>query len=84
MFTIFNENYYIDLDRIVEECELSESTGETQIHLIKYETVKFMLETILSEVENVDDTLGLKASGLTPPFKLAFKTLLKKKIINKY
>jgi hypothetical protein len=43
-----------------------------------------MLETILSEVENVDDTLGLKASGLTPPFKLAFNTLLNKKIINKY
>jgi hypothetical protein len=84
MFTIFNENYYIDIDRVVEECELEPSTGETQIHLIKYETVKFMLETIMSEVENVDENLGMKASGLSPQFKLAFNTLLNKKIINKY
>ena len=83
MFTIFNENYYIDLDKIVDECELKETTGETQIHLIKYETVKFMLETILTEAENIDDTLGLKSSALTPSFKLAFNTLLFKNLINK-
>jgi len=85
MFTIFNENYYIDIDRLVDECELENNfTAETQIHLIKYETVKLMLETILSEEDNIDENLGMKASGLSPQFKIAFNTLLNKKIINKY
>ena len=44
-----------------------------------------LLETILSENEIMDDKLGLKSSGNTSvPFKLAFNSLLNKKLINHY
>jgi hypothetical protein len=66
-----------------EELQIEGSSGETQIHLVKYEVVKMLLDTILTEVEQVDETLGDKSNELTIPFKLAFNTLLFKKIINK-
>jgi hypothetical protein len=83
MFKLFGENYYFDIDKIEKEVELHISTGESQIHLVKYEVVKMLLDTILTEVEQVDETLGDKSNELTIPFKLAFNTLLFKKIINK-
>jgi hypothetical protein len=42
-----------------------------------------MLETVLTESNEIDDNLGLKNSELSIPFKVAFNTLLIKKIINK-
>jgi hypothetical protein len=42
-----------------------------------------MLETVLTESNEVDEDLGLKSNELSIPFKIAFNTLLMKKIINK-
>jgi hypothetical protein len=42
-----------------------------------------MLEIIMDEPEDIDEKLGAKGtSGLSIPFKLAFNTLLYKKLIN--
>ena len=43
-----------------------------------------MVDVLLSESEDVDETLGPKSSEISIPFKLAFNTLINKKIINKY
>ena len=83
MFKILGENYYIDLDKIEKEVELLNTSGESQIHLVKYEIVKMMIDTVLTEVENVDENMGFKSSELTIPFKIAFNTLIFKNIINK-
>ena len=84
MIKILNENYYIDLDVLDNQLQIENPSGETQIHIVKYEVVKMMLETILSEVEEVDEKLGPNNSELTIPFKLSFNTLLVNKIINKF
>jgi hypothetical protein len=91
MLKIIGEHYFIDLDAIekyvdmtVQNTELTGKT-ETAINIIKYETVKLMLDVILTEADDSDDKLGLSsANNLSLPFKLAFNTLLNKKIINKY
>jgi hypothetical protein len=99
MFKIFNENYYIDIDAIdryvqldveVPDEDLTDEDGESitlkeekQIHLVKYELVKNLLETILTESNEVDEEMGLKTNEVTIPFKIAFNSLLMKQIINK-
>jgi hypothetical protein len=83
MFEIFNENYYLDLDKIEEYTQFTGSSGETNIHLVKYETVKTMIDVLISEENEVDENLGMKTSELSIPFKIAFNTLLIKGIINK-
>ena len=83
LFNTFGENYYIDLDKLEKEIELNSATGETQFHLVKYEMIKMMIETIITESENVDEKLGPNNSELTIPFKIAFNTLRVKNIINK-
>jgi hypothetical protein len=83
MFKILNENYYVDLDALEDHVNMTSTSGEPQIHLVKYETIKSMLETVLTESNEVDENLGLKSHELSIPFKIAFNTLLMKKIINK-
>jgi hypothetical protein len=88
MFKIFGEHYYIDIDQIGDFSKIvppEEFTGETenQIHIVKYETTKFLLEIIMTENELVDEKLGMNSSEISIPFKMAFNTLLIKKIINK-
>jgi hypothetical protein len=98
MFKIFNESYYIDIDKVdeyvqftddvVDEVEVDgetiiETKEEKQIHLVKYELIKNLLETILTESNEVDEDLGMKSNEVTIPFKIAFNSLLIKKIINK-
>ena len=83
MFKIFGENYYIDLDKIDKEVELKTTSGESQIHLVKYEMIKNMVETILTEDEEVDEKMGMNSNEVSIPFKLSFNTLLIKNIINK-
>lgn len=61
------------------------SQGEKRVNLIKFELVKMMLDTILSEDGEMDEKLGNKSTNnLTIPFKLAFNSLLNKKIITHY
>lgn len=63
--------------------EVVELKEEKQIHLVKYELIKNLLETILTESNEVDEDLGMKSNEVTIPFKIAFNSLLIKKIINK-
>lgn len=83
MFKILNDAYYIDLDKIDESTKINEVSGETQVHLVKYETIKLMLDVVFMENNEIDEEMGLKSSDITLPFKLAFNTLLMKGIINK-
>jgi hypothetical protein len=62
-------------------------TGNTEmrINIVKFELVKMLLEVVLSENEDIDEKLGLKSSSQTTiPFRLAFNSLLNKKLINHY
>ena len=90
MFKLFNEEYFIDLDVIEEYTQViqnetySGSTEGPTISIIKYESIKLMLEVIMDYQESIDETLGTKSSDIPLSFKLAFNTLLNKKIITKY
>jgi hypothetical protein len=99
MFKIWNEYYYLDLDALeeyvqikpeIKEIEEGEEgvelrDPETQVHLVKYDTCKLLMEVIFfKENEEVDEKLGPQSDQLSIPFKLAFNTLLNKKIINKF
>lgn len=83
MLEIWNENYYIDLDKLDEFVQFTGESGETNIHVVKYETTKTLLDVIFTEDNEIDENLGMKTTELSIPFKLAFNTLLMKKIINK-
>jgi hypothetical protein len=77
---------YSDKDRPLEKTVTTrESQKNKEINIATYETVRMLLEIVLtySEGEEVDDTLGaqraLQASTLS--FKIAFNTLLRYNII---
>ena len=86
-----NEHYYVDLDQIEEYLDMSDidsdpsdkNISEIKINVIRYEMVKMLLETVLTETEIPDEKLGMKTQ-LTIPFTLAFNSLLNKKIIKRY
>jgi hypothetical protein len=92
MINVLGESYFIDLDEIEKYLDMTnefpiESTSgttEMKINIIKFEMVKLMLETVLSEHDDMDEKLGVKASNTSIPFKLAFNSLLNKKLINHY
>jgi hypothetical protein len=93
MVNVLGENYFIDLDAVEDYLDMSlepsiENSGatETKVNLIKFEMVKMLLEVILSEDVEMDDKLGIKSSNSSTsiPFKIAFNTLLNKKLINYY
>jgi hypothetical protein len=93
MISVFNENYFVDLDEVEKYLDMSDSpsmeplTGNTEmrINIVKFELVKMLLEVVLSENEDIDEKLGLKSSSQTTiPFRLAFNSLLNKKLINHY
>ncbi len=86
-----NEHYFLDLDEIDKFIQIppsenfTGSTIENHISVVRYETVKLMLEVIMDEHEEIDETLGSKsASGLSIPFRIAFNTLLNKKLLKSY
>jgi hypothetical protein len=91
MLKVLGENYYLDLDKIDDYVQIKETkevlSGEsesTAISIIKYETIKLMLEVVMDEAEEIDETLGVKGTNnLSIPFKIAFNTLLYKKLLNK-
>ena len=93
MIKVLGENYYIDLDRVEEYLDMSEQSPEeetsgdteTRINIIKFEMVKMLMDTVLTEHEQIDEQLGMKSSSNTSiPFRLAFNSLLNTKIINHY
>jgi hypothetical protein len=81
------ENYYFDLNNINEYLNIESkepTTGETEqsISIVRYELVKMMMEIVLTEQEETDEMLGSRASNnLTIPFRIAWNTLLKHKMI---
>jgi hypothetical protein len=83
MFELWGENYYLDLEKIQDESQFVNESGETQVHVVKYDTLRLLIETVMTEGD-VDENLGMKSTELTLPFKLAFNTLLVNKIINKF
>ena len=87
MLKILGEHYFLDLDKIEEYINVNppvSATSETHISVVKYEMVKTLIEIIMTENESVDEALGPKNSDLSIPFKIAFNTLLNKKLLNKY
>ena len=70
-----------------EQKDLDTESGvtETKINIIKFEMVKLLLDTVLSEPEIVDEKLGMKSNtSVSIPFRIAFNSLLNKKLINHY
>ena len=58
---------------------------EQQISVTRYETFKSLIDVVLTEREELDESLGIHgAKDLTIPFKIAFNTLLINKIIKKF
>jgi hypothetical protein len=94
MIQVLGENYFIDLDEIESYLGMSQDEDpsdsesgatETKINIIKFEMVKLLLDTVLTEQEFVDEKLGMKSnSNVSIPFKIAFNSLLNKKLINHY
>jgi hypothetical protein len=92
MLNVLGENYFVDFDAIESYVDMSTAgdlsySGESEmkINIIKFEMLKMMLEVILSEDLEIDDKLGLKNSAnISVPFKIAFNSLLNKKLINHY
>jgi hypothetical protein len=86
MINVINEYYYFDLDVIEKmvniEKESESGSTEQHISIVKYEMLKIMIETVLSESSDIDEKIA--SSELSIPFKLSFNTLLNNKIINKY
>jgi len=94
MIQVLGENYFIDLDEIENYLDMNQDDDrddsesgvtETKINIIKFEMVKMLLDTVLNEQEIVDEKLGMKSnSQVSIPFRLAFNSLLNKKLINHY
>jgi len=90
MLNIWGENYFVDLDEVENYLDIKENVltaegnTETRVNVIKFEMVKMLLEVLLSETNDSEDKLGLKNKELSIPFKIAFNTLLNKKLINRY
>jgi hypothetical protein len=92
MINVLGEVYYVDLDLVEEYIGISNDiesmsgdTSEVKINIVKFDLIKMMLETVLSEHDELDETLGMKQSSSTSiPFRIAFNSLLNKKLINHY
>lgn len=94
MIQVLGENYFIDLDEIENYLDMSQDENrddsesgvtETKINIIKFEMIKLLLDTILNEQEIIDEKLGMKSNTqISIPFRLAFNSLLNKKLINHY
>ena len=93
MLNVLGENYYVDLDEIESYIDMTDElpveqisgTTEMRINIIEFEMVKMLMEVILSENEEMDEKLGIKSSSKTSiPFRIAFNSLLNKKLINHY
>jgi hypothetical protein len=72
MIQVLGENYFIDLDEIENYLDMSQTDNgedsesgvtETKINIIKFEMVKMLLDTVLTEQEVVDEKLGMKSNS---------------------
>lgn len=86
MLEILGEMYYIDLKKVGDAVDLksSEESDNTDltVNVVSFEVIKMMLEIIMTERDEIDETLGIRsAEKLSIPFKLAFNTLLRHEIL---
>jgi hypothetical protein len=91
MLKFLGENYYLDIDELERQVSYEKSilpfsgeseTSEQQISVTRFETFKSLIEVLLTEREELDDSLGIHgAKDLSIPFKFAFNTLLINNII---
>jgi hypothetical protein len=90
MLKVLGENYFVDLDEVEKYLDISEieteysGANETKVNIIKFEMVKMLMEVLLTENNDIDDKLGMKSKEVSVPFRIAFNTLLNKKLINHY
>ena len=95
MIEVLGRTYYLDLNELekfvelpdedpkekLEDNEEEETTGQ-RFSIIKFEIVKTMIEVVLTEREEFDESLGsYQATKTSIPFRLAFNTLLRHNII---
>ena len=88
MIEVFGDMWHFNLDKIDEFVNLpikdSCATEGQHISILKYEMIKMMSDVILSEQDEVDEKLGQKSSvSLSIPFRLAWNTMLRNKLIEK-
>jgi hypothetical protein len=96
MLEFLGENYYLDIDELEKQVSYEKSVlpvttsgnteqPEQQISVTRYERFKSLIEVLLTEREELDESLGIHAAkDLTIPFKLSFNTLLINKILKKF
>lgn len=86
MLNFLGENYYIDVDQLEKQVSSEKSviptvteSGDTeqQISVTRYDIFKNLIDVVLTEREELDESLGIHgAKDLSIPFKIAFNTLL--------
>jgi hypothetical protein len=91
LLKFLGEHYYIDIDELESQVSMvnsktpifsGESENEQQISVTRYDTFKNLIDVVLTEREEIDDSLGIHgAKDLSIPFKISFNTLLINKII---
>lgn len=86
----FEDNYYIDIDGIIEKCKTGgtlkdeEGADVIEINVFKYELIKILLDRVLNDFEDgMDDEMDIfsKAQSSSKSFNLAFNTLIQYGII---
>jgi hypothetical protein len=90
MGKMFENNYYIDVDGIIEKCKtggmLQDEEGKDiiEINVFKYELIKMLLDRVLNDFEDeMDDEIDIfsKGQSSSKSFNLAFNTLIQYGII---
>jgi hypothetical protein len=87
MIKFLGENFYLDVNELEKQVSYEKSvlpiasgeteTSEQQISVTRYDTFKSLIDVILTEREDLDESLGVHAGkDLSVPFKIAFNTLL--------
>jgi hypothetical protein len=92
MLKIFGEEYYIDIDLVNIMCQIptknssdedsDNKTNEMNLNIPVYNVINMCCESLLSEYEESDQSLGFLSEAQTSiSFKFAFNTLLHNKIL---
>jgi hypothetical protein len=83
MLDVLGKLYYVDFAEIENLINMPESNSEEMtINIVSYDIIKMMIEVVITERDEIDETLGIhSANKLSIPFKVAFNTLLRYNIL---
>jgi len=88
MLDVLGKQYYIDFSEVEDlinmksSVESVDNNEEVTINIVSYDIIKMMIEVVITEREEIDETLGIhSANKLSIPFKVAFNTLLRYNIL---